>query len=184
MLAALALATVTIGCSDAALGEGGAPQPKRDLVAGPAAFMNLRAAARRHSDAFDGSGYKSGFVIGGDKPVTVTVHRDNRRRVGLVYRHLTQDQVFAGNSVGDHRIRFVPCMDRKRTGWPGGIVVGRSGCVRLSFRVEGGGTFSKRFATRGHRCRRSPPLADGAPPCRASTDRRARHARIAARACS
>ncbi len=121
-------------------GRGGRPPQvagKNDVGLDLLILVGARYVASRRPDAFDGHGYKLPVVLPASATATLSVPRELRGRVGLVYSLDTQDRVAAGGvRAADTAVRFTSCPDTGvPTGWPGGLVVDRPRCATLVVKV-------------------------------------------------
>ncbi|WP_205697181.1 LytR C-terminal domain-containing protein [Conexibacter sp. SYSU D00693] len=112
-----------------------------DVAGGPLAVLGARGTIATSRDAFDGLGYKLPITVADGEEAEVTVPRQLRGKVGLVYdlgvqRRVLRDGIRAASSV----MRFVACPrggESPRTGFGGGIVTDRPRCATLLVRTQG-----------------------------------------------
>jgi hypothetical protein len=143
-----------VECRDG--GAGTAPAARRDARLGPLAIMLARRTPRDRRGAFDGHGWKLPALLAKGETVTLSVPRRLRGRIGFVYTLRTQARVARRGPEGaDSSVTFVACAGEDapaRTGWPGGIVVDRRRCVRLTAVVDGAPKPIERRVPLGRRC--------------------------------
>ena len=77
------------------------------------------------------------LLVAGHQKAVLLVPRRERRRVALLYGR----EAIAGNirriESGFDRVVFIPCQDKPRTVWPGGLLLASR--KRITLRVEAGG---------------------------------------------
>jgi hypothetical protein len=115
--------------------------PKRDAVLGPLVLLRAERMASVPPNAFRHRGYKIPVTLPEGTVAVLSVPREMRGRVGLVFSPRTQDDVWKrGIDAADTAVKFIACKPSStpgRTGWPGGLVVDRRRCVTLVVRVPG-----------------------------------------------
>ena len=134
--------SVVARCKHAALGNGDPNWRDRSLVEGRLGFYGLgrdfRSAQKvpRSSGQYSHQLPSSGPILGtkvpvvveGTKPVGVSIASADRARAGLVL-------VIQGGPYA--QVRFVPCRDQTRTGWPAGWVLRDREPVRVTVKEPG-----------------------------------------------
>lgn len=152
---ALAGAAPEVTCRDG--GPAAEPVERRDSALGPLSLMGTRNTIGMRRNSFDGRGWKLPAALPAGEGVTLTVPDRLHGRVGLVYTLRTQARVLRrGVAAADTRVTFRACAGDgapARTGWPGGIVVDRRRCARLSVRVAATAEPIVRRVPLGKRCR-------------------------------
>lgn len=92
----------------------------RDAVLGPLVLIGAHPNARHRPDAFDGHGYKIPVTLPRGTTATLSVPRELRSRVGLVFSSSTQDRVRSGGvRAADAAVRFEACPASGRPGRTG-----------------------------------------------------------------
>ena len=134
--------SVVARCEHAALGNGDPDWRDRSLVVGPLGFLvdgrDFRSAQKIARSSFQAShqlpssgpilGTKVPVVVEGTKPVGVSIAPADRARAGLVL-------AIQGGPYAE--VRFVPCRDHARTGWPAGWVLRDREPVRVTVKEPG-----------------------------------------------
>jgi hypothetical protein len=107
--------TATASCEEAIAGSGSSDWKRKSTVVGPFGLpaRHLRLAYRSPSDGLLHS--KLMALVVGHEPVTVSVPARLARRLGLEYGYRNGKKPATS-------VTFVPCPDKPRTYWPGGIV--------------------------------------------------------------
>ncbi|HWK29792.1 MAG TPA: hypothetical protein VNS09_24710 [Solirubrobacter sp.] len=134
-------ATPRATCSTAALDAPVAVHPQRDVVFGSLVLPGARRLADRRPNAFRHRGYKLAVTLPKGTEAVLSVPREMRGRVGLVYTHKAEKQTWRrGLDGAETAVRFTACApdaNGGRTGWPGGLIVDRRRCVTLVVSVRG-----------------------------------------------
>ena len=128
-------------CKHAALGNGDPNWRDRSIVAGRLGFINggdFRSAQKvprnsvQASHPLPGSGpilgTKVPVVVEGSKPIEVSIAPEDRSRAGLTLRA-------PGGPYAE--VRFVPCRDQARTGWPAAWVLRDREPVQVTVEEQG-----------------------------------------------
>ena len=79
---------------------------------------------------------KMPVIIEGESGATVSVPRDERDRVALLFGRIPGREPFQVED-GYAEVRFEPCADRQRTGFVGGLVIRDRPPVVLQVRLQG-----------------------------------------------
>jgi hypothetical protein len=162
-----------VGCAERV--EAASPGPSKDeirearrssFVVGAVTLWGLRRAeshALGSSASRGDSGWKAGVNVRGYRPVTVRVAVRDRAWVALDYVQRVADQRARRVAEADSAVRFEPCPPGTRsfsggllgpeTGWAGGFVVSRRGCVTLFVRRAGAQRSTAVRVGFGVRCR-------------------------------
>jgi hypothetical protein len=77
---------------------------------------------------------KAPAIVSGARRVVVSVPSRFTRRMGLSFNKLQTPSSLSG---AYRRITFLPCEDRRRTGWPGGFVFHGTKPIELEVRTPG-----------------------------------------------
>jgi hypothetical protein len=139
-----------------------------DIVAGRVSIAGARVAAQRLSRRKPPGNprawlLKTPVIIRAGSPVVVRVAARDRRYAALDFDAKRWGTLDRGAKDGQSSVRFHACSpDTKRfsdgkplgdwTGYPGGLIVERRGCVTFEFLEEGQPTIRRRLGI-GRRCR-------------------------------
>jgi hypothetical protein len=128
------------GCNRAIIGSGRSDWHSYSVVAGPVGFPE----GALHSMSRTGNGQlvaKAPIVVEGHSRVMISVPPALRHRVFLYYGRVIgrngQPTTSFTESGGYSATEFIPCEDKPRTVWPGGVRVKGNGPVRLSVTMLG-----------------------------------------------
>jgi hypothetical protein len=115
-------------------GSAGADWRRRSAHAGPLGLSGSdHGRPNLHEGPFEDDGLfrlKTPTLVEGRRPVSLSVPPAERRRAGLLTLHSPEH--------GLAKVVIVPCGDRPRTIWAGGLVLRDRRPVRLTVRAAGG----------------------------------------------
>jgi hypothetical protein len=131
-------AAVVARCDTAILGNADRRWRKRSTVVGNLGFYGPGRDFRSAERSGEGGDLvtKMPVVMEGKSGARVWVPREVRDRVALLYGPIPALDVYRVDD-GHAAVRFEPCTDRKRTGWPGGLVLRNRRPLALKVRLEG-----------------------------------------------
>lgn len=125
-----------IACEDAALGEAAAKPPMSTRL-GPLTLVGIRRSIGMQADAFANNGFKIPVVVGEGQVVTLAAADSARPNVRFAYtRRSAKRASQEGVGGAPPTVRFESC-ERRRTGYPGGIIIRRRGCYPIVVRQAG-----------------------------------------------
>jgi hypothetical protein len=169
LLAVLALATPTVGCSrhveaPVPTAEQRSAALRSSIRVGPVTFYGLRDARTRQFGGGRGAlRFRSAIGVRAGAAVSVAVASRDRGWLSLEYGGTRNDGARLKVSDGRPAIRFVPCdprtprfSDRRpiggETAWAGGFIVARAGCATLRVRRDGARSWRSVRVGFGRRC--------------------------------
>lgn len=128
----VAVRSTTAGCQSAIIGSGRPGYRSQSTVAGPLALFGAGRDFSRSNRVGPGTfETKIPAIVAGKKRTVLLVPADERDQVGLIWGH--EAGKLSPNRVRDGfgRVTFVPCTDKPRTVWPGGLLMADRNPVRL-----------------------------------------------------